>query len=75
VVQGAPSYELKVTVTPHTPTPELEPVDEPSWFRAHRDELLVAGGVIALIGLAWVLAPETAGGSLVILEGAAALAR
>jgi hypothetical protein len=74
VVQGAPSYELKVTVIPHAPTPELEPVDEPSWFSAHRDELLVAGGVIVLIALAWVLAPETAGGSLVLLEEAAALA-
>jgi hypothetical protein len=71
-VQGSPSYELKVTVIPHGPAPEPEPVDEPSWFRAHQEELVVVGA-IAMVGLAVVLAPETGGGSLVLLEAAAAL--
>jgi hypothetical protein len=67
-VQGQPGFELRVTVTPHPTTgPEPDPVlDEEDWFERHREPLAVLG-VVALVALAIALAPETGGGSLVLL--------
>jgi hypothetical protein len=67
-VQGQPGFELRVTVTPHPTTgPEPEPVmDEEGWFERHKEPLAVLG-VVALVALAIALAPETGGGSLVLL--------
>jgi len=62
---GQPGFEIRVTVTPHPspPQPEPEPVDEESWFSRHAVALAAMGVVI----LAVALAPETCGGSLVLL--------
>lgn len=70
-VTGQPGWQLTVTVTPHQ-LPEVEPVDEPSWYEVYATELAVAAGVVLVVGVAIALAPETGGGSLV-LAGAMAM--
>jgi hypothetical protein len=65
-VEGTLGYELKVEVTPHQPV-EPEPVDEHSWLQRHSGALLAVGAVGLVIVVAVALAPETGGGSLVLL--------
>lgn len=65
-VQGQAGFEMKVTVTPH-PRSQPAPVDtQQNWFQAHAGALAAVGGII-LVGIAVAAAPETGGGSLVIL--------
>lgn len=65
---GQPGFELRVTVTPHLGPPQLDPVpiDEESWFSRHAGAL-AAVGVVILVVAAVALAPETGGGSLMLL--------
>ena len=65
-VQGQPGFELRVTVTPLTPPP-MEPQTSEEFGHSESYGGLPTLGLLALIALAITTAPETGGGSLVLL--------
>lgn len=65
-VEGALGYELEVEVTPNERV-EPEPTDEHSWLSRHSHALIAIGVVGLVVVAAIALAPETGGGSLVLL--------
>ena len=69
---GGVGYQLNITVIPHFPPPEPEPVGEEGWFE-HWGPLIVGAAVTTLVVVGAVLAaPETGGGSLLLIEEAGA---
>lgn len=71
-VEGSPEIEIEVTTTPHgRPHPStLEEIEE--YMSEHAHALAEAGMAVATVGLACkvagvLLAPETAGASLVLV--------
>lgn len=69
--KGSGGYTLKVTVVPHgaEPAPEVDNVE--SWFEAHQT-VLIAAGVLVLIGVAGTIAIVATGGAATPAVAAAA---
>ena len=74
-VEGAPGWELAVTCLPHPQAqaePATEVVSQESWVSQHGSTIAAAGiTALILIGIGIALAPETGGGSLILVAAAA----
>ncbi len=71
-VRGQVGFEVKVTVSQPPPVPISTPE---SWFEAHAEALAVAAVITLVVVVAIAAAPETGGGSLVLLQPAAEMAQ
>jgi peptidoglycan hydrolase-like protein with peptidoglycan-binding domain len=69
-VQGQPGYELKVATTPHPPVQPAEPWYDSvaDWVSDHAEVIVGVGAVVLITTVAIAAAPETGGGSLLLLE-------
>lgn len=73
-VQGSPGFQLDVTVVPHPSAPsEPEVNDEHSWLSRYAPAIEAAGVIVLVVAVAIAAAPETGGGSLVLISEAAEL--